>query len=150
MVAVMNNQTLTTTLRGKGLRITPQREMILLALTQSQGQMTAEQILEKVHEYSPCVNIATVYRNLDILRDYEILSVTALPDRPLQWELVDAEPHHHIVCTECHRMEQVPHETVAALSEKLLRDYGFRAVLKHMTLPGLCACCAAKPLDSAK
>jgi Fur family transcriptional regulator, ferric uptake regulator len=144
MVAILENQTLTTALRRKGLRITPQREMILLALTRNQGQMTAEQILEKVHEYSPCVNIATVYRNLDILRDNEILSVTALPDHPLQWELVDIEPHHHLVCTRCGHIEQVPHEVVEVLAAKLRREYGFHADLKHMTLPGVCAHCAKK------
>ncbi len=141
-VAATDNRSLTTRLRRKGLRITPQRELILLALAESQSHLTAEQILERVHQYSPCVNIATVYRNLDILREHDILSVTALPDHPLQWELVDADPHHHLVCTECHHMEEVPSEILTTLSEKLMEDYGFQADLTHLTLSGLCTRCA--------
>src|SRR5438876_1206672 len=81
-------------------------------LLENQGHITAEQVLENVNKRSPAVNMATVYRNLDTLRHHGILTVTALPDGPLQWELISSDPHHHLICESCHRVEQIPHAIV--------------------------------------
>ena len=135
-------QELIATLRRKGLRVTPQREMILSAFAQGHSHMTAEQILEKVHELSPTVNIATIYRNLDMLREADILTVTVLPGQPLAWELASSHPHHHLVCDHCHGVEQIPDEIISDLSARLLEQHGFHANLKHLALSGTCSACA--------
>ena len=135
-------QPLIDMLRHKGLRVTPQREMILIAFSEGHSHMTAEQILEKVHQHSPTVNMATIYRNLDMLREYSILTVTALPGQPLEWELADSVPHHHLVCTHCHGVQQIPDEMVKELSARLLSQHGFHADLKHLALSGICHDCA--------
>lgn len=135
-------QELITSLRHKGLRVTPQREMILMAFSEGHSHMSAEQILEKVHQHSPTVNIATIYRNLDMLRGSGLLTVTVLPGRPLEWELVDSDPHHHLVCNQCHSVQQIPDEIVKDLSARLLEKHGFHADLKHLALSGICSNCA--------
>ena len=55
------------TLRGRGYRITPQREMIIQALLQSEWHMTAEEIYQQVQAFTQATNIATVYRTLELL-----------------------------------------------------------------------------------
>jgi Fur family ferric uptake transcriptional regulator len=54
-------------LRNLGYRITPQREMIIEALAHSSHHVTAEEIYAQVHQRAKAVNIATVYRTLDLL-----------------------------------------------------------------------------------
>ena len=56
-----------TRLRARGYRMTPQREMIITALTSSDHHITAEEIFESLHERTRALNIATVYRTLDLL-----------------------------------------------------------------------------------
>ena len=136
------HQELIKSLRRKGLRITPQREMILTAFAENDQHLTAEQIFEKVHRSSSSVNIATVYRNLDMLREYGILTVTVIPGGPLEWELASDHPHHHLVCEHCHRVLQIPESIVNDLTAQLLTQHGFHANLKHLALTGLCADCA--------
>jgi Fe2+ or Zn2+ uptake regulation protein len=139
------HQRLIERLRLKGLRITPQREMIMNVFAGGDAHhvhLTAEQILERVHEQSPTVNIATIYRNLDTLREYEILTVTALPGGPLEWELADSSPHHHLVCEKCRSVTQIPDELIQSLAKRLMDEHGFHANLKHLALTGLCDYCA--------
>jgi Fur family transcriptional regulator, ferric uptake regulator len=141
------HQRLIERLRLKGLRITPQREMILNAFIDGMQDnnhvhLTAEQILERVHVHSPTVNIATIYRTLDTLREYDILTVTALPGGPLEWELAEDIQHHHLVCEKCHSVTQIPDELIQSLTKRLLDEHGFHANLKHLALTGLCDYCA--------
>ena len=53
--------------RQRGIRLTPQRHLILQAIAQSNGHVTAEEIYQSVAGVYPDVNISTVYRNLERL-----------------------------------------------------------------------------------
>ena len=50
-------------LREKGLRLTPQRELVLNAVREL-GHATPEEVAEKVRSTHPGINLSTVYRNL--------------------------------------------------------------------------------------
>ena len=49
-------------LRDKGLRLTPQRELVLAAVREL-GHATPEEVAEKVRQTHPGINLSTVYRN---------------------------------------------------------------------------------------
>ena len=55
-------------LRSAGYRLTPQRVMILSAIASSPGHMTAEDIHEKVKKSYRFIDIATVYRTIQLLK----------------------------------------------------------------------------------
>ena len=55
------------TLRELGCRITPQREMIVEALAHSGQHVMAEEIYTRVRGRSQAINVARVYRTLDLL-----------------------------------------------------------------------------------
>ena len=50
-------------LREKGLRLTPQRELVLQAVREL-GHATPEEVAEKVRSTHPGINLSTVYRKL--------------------------------------------------------------------------------------
>ena len=50
-------------LHQKGLRLTPQRELVLAAVREL-GHATPEEVAEKVRQTHPGINLSTVYRNL--------------------------------------------------------------------------------------
>ena len=60
-------------LREEGYRLTPQRVMILSAIASSPGHMTAEEIHEKVKKTYPYIDIATVYRTIQLLKRHRLL-----------------------------------------------------------------------------
>src|SRR6185437_1619078 len=56
------------TLRPQGLRLTPQRQMILDAIEQANEHLNAESICQRVQARYPFVSLSTVYRTLERLK----------------------------------------------------------------------------------
>ena len=59
--------TITTTLRKRGYRITPQREMVINIIAHTDRHMSAEEIFQQLNKQTKATNLATVYRTLDTL-----------------------------------------------------------------------------------
>ena len=57
----------TESLRQRGYRITPQREMIIETIAHSEKHMSAEEVYAEVRKRTQATNIATIYRTLDML-----------------------------------------------------------------------------------
>lgn len=55
-------------LREKGLRLTPQRELVLQAV-RDLGHSTPEEVATRIHLTHPGINLSTVYRNLETLEN---------------------------------------------------------------------------------
>ena len=53
-------------LRGSGLRLTPQRELILRAVEEL-GHATPDEVYAEVRRHSSSINLSTVYRTLELL-----------------------------------------------------------------------------------
>ncbi len=127
-------------LRERGYRMTPQREMILEAF-HTEGHMTADEIYQTVHAKSPAVNLATVYRTLELLKELHLVSAIDVGQGCIQYELTGPAPHHHLVCEECgYRLELDP-ALFASLERQLCHRYGFQVNLDHLALFGLCPQC---------
>ncbi len=91
-------QTYIKSLRNLGYRITPQREMIIEALAHSSHHMTAEEIYAQVHERTRAVNIATIYRTLDLLVEQGMASRAGLQDGRVVYAASNHGSHLHLVC----------------------------------------------------
>ena len=131
-------------LRGAGIRLTPQRAMVLDVVYHSNGHLTADEVYEQVHAQSPFVDLSTVYRNLMLLRQQGLIGELRLEGQPARFEAVRCgEEHHHAVCTNCGAMLEVEHADLASLEAALRAKYGFQLAPVHLTLPGLCQACAS-------
>ena len=65
-------------LKERGYRLTPQRIMILSAIENSHGHISAEEIYTQIIASYPQVNISTVYRNLELLKRLGLVTETDL------------------------------------------------------------------------
>lgn len=130
-------------LRQKGQRPTPQRMMILSALAEHGGHLAAEAIHEQVRRDYPYINLSTVYRTLEMLRDQGIVSETDLGGGVRQFELLD-QPHHHLICLHCGRMETLDAAILEPIEARVLDTHGFRARLDHLAIFGTCRACSAE------
>ncbi len=137
-------------LRGAGVRLTPQRALVLDVVYHSDGHLTADEVYEQVRAQSPYVDLSTVYRNLVFLRQQGLLGELRLEGQPARFEAVrSGEEHHHAVCTTCGSMVEVDQADLAGLEATLLDRYGFRLEPVHLTLAGLCQVCASERDASA-
>ena len=131
-------------LRERGFRLTPQREMILSVLHDIEGVATAEEIHSRVQEISTSVDISTVYRTLDLLQEFDLVACVDPGDDQRRYELLGIHgPHLHLVCQACGQVIGADLEVAHAFGQRLQAEYGFVAALDHLSVPGLCATCAA-------
>lgn len=137
-----HHQTLVADLRQRGVRLTPQREMILDAIHHEDEHLTADEIYQRVHAHSPAVNLATVYRTLELLKELRMVNEINLGDC-IRYELCQEEPHHHLVCRTCGQTVSVDHTAFLPLERKLKQQFGFEANIDHMVIYGRCAQCQA-------
>lgn len=129
-------------LRERGFRLTPQREMVLSVMHQIEGLATAEEIYERVHVLSSSVDISTVYRTLDLLEDFKMVSCVDPGDGQRVYELLSIHgPHLNLVCSACGKVMAADLDLARPLAVYLREDYGFEADLNHLSIPGLCREC---------
>lgn len=128
------------TLRAKGYRLTPQRELVLAAV-QRLEHATPEDVLAVVRESSSAINLSTVYRNLEVLEELGLVRHAHLSDRVATYHTTVGHPHFHLVCRKCQRVVSVDPEVAAPFAERLRADYAFEADIAHLTVFGECTNC---------
>jgi len=129
-------------LSEQGYRLTPQRMMILSAIENSDDHISAEEIYTQVLAKYPHVNISTVYRTLELLKQLGLVTETDLGGGRVRYHPADKGHHHHLVCTECGAIIDLDESLLASLESTLLREYKFSADLRHLAIFGRCANCS--------
>ncbi|MGC9335772.1 MAG: Fur family transcriptional regulator, partial [Anaerolineae bacterium] len=118
-------------LHERGFRLTPQREMILSVLHDIEGLATAEEIYGRVQRLSSSVDISTVYRTLDLLQEFDLVSCVDAADEQRRYELLGIHgPHMHLVCQACGQVIGADLDAAEAFGQRLLAEYGFHAALE--------------------
>ena len=133
--------TLIAALRKRGYRMTPQREIIIEALAHAGGHVTAEEIYTQAHQRVQAINIATVYRTLDLLVATGLASRADLWDGRVVYTTFKHGQHIHLVCKQCGAVLNAKHDLIIPLGEQLMSGYQFQADLEHLSILGVCVNC---------
>jgi len=115
--------------------------MILSAIEDGAGHISAEEIYAQIAAKYPQVNISTVYRTLDLLKQLGLVTETDFGDGRLRYHPVVKGHHHHLVCTGCGAVTDLDESALARLQDVLLNRYSFAADLRHLAIFGLCEKC---------
>lgn len=131
-------------LRDKGLRLTPQRELVLQAVRELE-HATPEEVAEKVRQTHPGINLSTVYRNLETLENVGLVQHSHLGHGGVRYHASTEEIHAHLICESCGVIIEVPIEATALFTRALIDDYGFHTDIAHLAIAGRCESCFTKP-----
>ena len=92
---------------------------------------------------------SSVYRNLVVLEEAGLVRRVVTDGEFARYELAEdlTEHHHHLVCMDCGRIEDVPADahlerSLADATEAIARTTGFRTQHHRIDLVGLCRECA--------
>ena len=129
-------------LRQRGLRLTPQRELVLHAV-RALGHATPDQVLEHVQQTATGVNASTVYRTLDLLEELRLVRHTHLGHGPPTYHAATDDDHVHLVCRVCGTVTETSPDLVGGVVRELEESEGFRADVGHLAIFGTCRACAA-------
>ncbi len=126
------------TCREVGLNVTYQRILIYKSLISTRSHPTAEEIYSDVKQEYPSISLATVYKTLETLAEHNLIGkVTPLHD--LARYDGDTEPHHHLVCLECRKVEDIHDPELNKIP--LPRQAGFIASGYRIQFEGICEEC---------
>jgi Fur family ferric uptake transcriptional regulator len=128
-------------MRATGARVTGARRNVLHAvLDAGEHHFTAAEICAAVRPANPRPDRATVYRTLELLTELRVLSQLQLDGGATVYHRAD-QPHGHLVCQRCGRVEELPAKTVTAMASRIRRDHGFTLDPTGIALGGLCQPC---------
>ena len=128
-------------LSRRGYRLTPQRMMILEAVEAADDHISADEIYTRVCDRYPHLNISTVYRTLELLKELGLATETDMGDGRVRYHSIRKGHHHHLVCQNCGNIIDLDESVLLPLRDTLSRDYGFNADLKHLAIFGQCKNC---------
>ena len=119
------SQTWDDTLRASGYRVTPQRQLVLEAVTRLE-HATPEEIFADVRQTARGVNVSTVYRTLELLEQIGLVTHTHLGHGAPRYHLAAEAKHVHLVCRECEQVTQVDPAAVRPPGHRAGRGARFR------------------------
>jgi Fur family ferric uptake transcriptional regulator len=130
------------TLHERGLRMTPQRQLVLDAV-RGLRHATPEQVCQRVQQTTPTVNITTIYRTLDLLEGLGLVRHTHLGHGAPVYS-AEAHEHLHLVCHSCGRVMEQPIGLLADVATRLRVECGFALDATHLALSGTCGQCQSE------
>ena len=134
------NSTLQNRIQRLGLRMTPQRKLVLEAIGRCGEHATFEEIFAELSSVAPKLSRATLYRTLETFSRYRLIHGNEVAGGRV-YELVADSPHHHLLCHNCWADTRLPADAVEALFAQIEEDHDFLVLGEHYIFMGLCPDC---------
>ncbi|HEY6103684.1 MAG TPA: Fur family transcriptional regulator [bacterium] len=136
----MTPDTVEALLRAKGLRVTPQRALVVRLLRRfGADHPSAETIHVQATREMPSLSLRTVYTILDELVDKKAVRSLDVGTGSKRF-CVNPRRHHHLVCRQCGRIADVLVD-VGPLDVPVEQRRGFLITDHEVVFRGICAVC---------
>lgn len=142
-ITLMNNpEEVINKIRSKGHRITRVRGLVAELFINSSEPLTAQDLISGLHAMEMKVNKTTVYRELTFLLNNGIVKAVDFGDGTKRYELAGDEHHHHLICINCKKVEDVDLNMDLDKEEaKIAKEKNFKILNHSLEFFGLCSSC---------
>jgi Fur family ferric uptake transcriptional regulator len=127
-------------------RATTQGTAVQEALTSESGFRSAQDIYALLRSQGQPIGLSTVYRHLQAFADSGLADVIHNPDGETIYRFcgttADKAHHHHLVCRNCGRAEEVEGRAVERWAAAVAEKHGYVDVAHTIEVFGLCHDCA--------
>ncbi len=131
------------TLRGRGIRRTPQRIAVIRALDDGHA-LSAHEVYQRARDHCPELGLSTVYRTLLALTDAGLLDAIGQHDGEATYRLCSGHHHHHLVCTGCRRVDELAECDLSPIEARIGQERNFQVDGHSLTFYGLCSACRSR------
>ena len=128
------------TLKQNGLKLTPQRRMIVDIIHDKSKHLTADDIINYVQSKMPGVNKSTIYRTLDILEQSGCV-IKSESGNHFIYHHSEEGHHHHLLCRKCGKTIDCSENLFFPVEKSLAEKYGFKVNFQHVVINGWCEDC---------
>jgi Fur family ferric uptake transcriptional regulator len=133
-------------LGGKGRpRSTRQGGLVRDQLAAKDSFRSAQSVFSELRAKGEVIGLSTVYRHLQTLADDGDADTLQTADGESLYRLCgqSSRHHHHLVCRECGRTEEIEGRAVERWAAQMAADHGFSDVDHTVELVGICASCSS-------
>ncbi len=122
--------------------VTRPRELIASILNREPRFLSAAEIHERLERAGARVSLSTVYRTLDRLLTKGDVTARSDPEGEATYMVCEpARHHHHAICANCGRVEDVDCTAMEQFAESLRSLHGFELDGHAMEFFGRCSAC---------
>jgi Fur family ferric uptake transcriptional regulator len=124
--------------------VTAQRRLLLDILRKANSHLDAKELYRLAVERDRQISLATVYRNLRLFKELDVVDEIRLDDVHCYYEIKHAAEHYHLVCTTCGQVIEFESSLIAKLVSEVEHKLGFHANKAVLHLEGYCQRCQKK------
>ncbi|MFO7931876.1 MAG: Fur family transcriptional regulator [Thermodesulfobacteriota bacterium] len=134
-------ETIIEKLRGNYYKITPQRLAIAEILAKSTGHPSVEDIYGKLRKDHPSMSLATVYRNVMLMKSLGEILELGFPDGSNRYDGNKPYPHPHIICIQCGKIIEPNLTTLQDMTKEVIQKTDFTILTHQLNFSGKCGDC---------
>ncbi|MBW1721657.1 MAG: transcriptional repressor [Deltaproteobacteria bacterium] len=129
----------------KGLRNTPEREMIIEEIFASREHFDVDELYLRLRKKGSKVSKASIYRNLPLILECGLIKEVWHQDGHMHYEPLYGREHHcHLRCIRCGRVIEFYEEELKNIEKRLEERYRFQIIDHRMDVLGYCPECRKK------
>lgn len=129
-------------LKLEGYRITPARAKIIDIFIKSSSPISAIDLIQDFKKIKIDINKTTIYRELEFLLNKNLIREVEFGEGKKRYELEMGKHHHHLVCLNCKKVEDVDLEMDLSVEEKKIeKETGFKIDSHSLEFFGFCKDC---------
>ena len=130
-------------LRQRKCRVTPKRKAILAVLPNCGQFFSVTQVFDWVKQIHPAVSLDTIYRNLNLFSALGVIHQIHLPGGDGNVYELAKEPHHHLVCLGCGKIQCIDYGPVDLVALNEAWEPDFKICRYSLQFYGYCHDCRA-------
>jgi Fur family transcriptional regulator, ferric uptake regulator len=136
-VAFADLEQAVSALRGRGLRLSSARRLVLEALFAADRPVSAELIAGSAE-----LDLASTYRNLETLERHGLVRHVHFGHGPGLYVLVGRGEREYLFCEHCREVQALELERLDPVRERIGELFGYEARFTHFAIVGTCPRCA--------
>ena len=127
-------------LKGKGLKVTPQRVAIYKALAETTCHPTASDLFLRVARDYPMISQNTVYYTLSSFRETGLVKEVNYWHDQARFD-ANVRPHHHLICLGCRAILDIENRALNRLTSCSAIPKEFQVIDHQVEFYGFCRIC---------
>ncbi len=128
-------------LRWLSLRATPGHIGTLKLLESSNKPVDVQTMISYLEKNRIETDPATVFRIVNVLAEKGLVRPVQLNEGKTRYEVSSDEDHHHLICTNCGRIEDVSDSFMLNLEKRIEKEKEFHIKSHALEFYGLCKNC---------
>lgn len=131
---------LTSLLKEKKIKVTPQRLAIYNILYNTTAHPSAETIYNALQETNPTMSLATVYKTLDCFKQNGLTQELNVGEDSFRYD-ANINSHPHVICVDCREVSDMESDALTNIRDAVKKETNFKLLSEQLYFYGICPKC---------